>query len=161
MLAAQTTLPMKLRLFWWERGLKDEIRVMCSLDLLTHKQYADIEAAQNAACACDAHLKSASAAAASLKRAAQPSTATARVHQRPHQRAKLADHISRPTLDTRIAKWRGDAPADFTCDTEGRLAEPLPGFFKDWIATCNSKTGLQHALPIGLTVASLCCRITS
>ena len=48
MLAAQTTLPMKLRLFWWERGLKDEIRTMCSVDPLTHKQYADIEAAQNA-----------------------------------------------------------------------------------------------------------------
>ena len=73
---------MKLRLFWWERGLKDEFRVMCSLDPLTHKQYADIEPAQNAACACDAHLKSASAAAASRKRGAQPSTATARVNQR-------------------------------------------------------------------------------
>ena len=146
-LAAQTTLPMKLRLFWWECGLKDEIRVMCSLDPLTHKQYADIEAAQNAACACDAHLKSASAAAASCKRGAQPSTATARVHQRPHQRAKFADHTSRPAMDTRIAKWRGDAPADFACDTEGRLAEPLPGFFKDWIAKCDRSGSGRPLLP--------------
>ena len=143
-LAAHTTLPMKLRLFWWERGLKDEIRVMCSLDPLTHKQYADIEAAQNAACACDAHLKFASVAAA------QPSTATARVHQRPHQRAKLVDHTSRPTLDTRVAKRRGDAPADFTCDTEGRLAKPLPGFFKDWIATCNRSDSGKPLLPDNL-----------
>ena len=66
-LAAQTTLPMKLRLFWWERDLKDEIRVMCSLDPHTHKQYADIEAAQNAACACDAHLFSASAVATAIE----------------------------------------------------------------------------------------------
>ena len=116
-LAAQTALPMKLRLFWWERGLKDEIRVMCSLDPLTHKQYADIEAAQNAACACDAHLKSASVPAASRKRGAQPSTASAWVNQRPQQCARFADHPSRPVMDTRIAKWRGDAPADFTCDT--------------------------------------------
>ena len=58
---------MKLRLFWWERGLKDEIRVMCSLDPLTHKQYADIEAAQNAACACDAHPFSASAVATAIE----------------------------------------------------------------------------------------------
>ena len=39
-LAAQISLPMKLRLFQWERVLKDDIRVMCSLDPLTHKQCA-------------------------------------------------------------------------------------------------------------------------
>ena len=40
---------------------------MCSLDPLTHKQYADIEAAQNAACACNARLFSASAVATAIE----------------------------------------------------------------------------------------------
>ena len=146
-LATQTTLPMKLRLLWWQRALKDEIRVMCSLDPLTHKQYVDIAAAQNAACACDPHLKSTSAAAASRKRGAEPSTTSARVNQRPHQRAKLNDQTSKPAMDTRIAKWRGDAPADFTCDTEGKLAEPLPGFFQHWIAKCDKSDGGRPLLP--------------
>ena len=61
-LAAQTALPVQLRISWWERGLKDEIRAMCSIDPLAHKEYTDIEEAQLAACACDAHLTSASAA---------------------------------------------------------------------------------------------------
>ena len=49
---------MQLRISRWERGLKDEIRAMCSIDRLTHKEYTDIEKAQSAACACDAHLTS-------------------------------------------------------------------------------------------------------
>ena len=57
-LAAQTNLPMQLRIFWWERGLKDDIRSMCSVDPLAYKEYIDIEKAQSAACACDAHLTS-------------------------------------------------------------------------------------------------------
>ena len=134
---------MKLRFFWWERGLKDEIRTMCSVDPLTHKQYADIEAAQNAACACDAHLKSASVAAVSRKRGTQPSAASARVTQR-NQRPKYAD---KPAQDTRIAKWHGDDPADFTCDLEGRLADPIPNFFKDWIAKCNVSDSGKSLLP--------------
>ena len=66
MLAAQTTLPMQLRILWWERGLKDDIRRMCSVDPLTHKDYSDIEKAQSAACACDAHLFSAAAVTTDL-----------------------------------------------------------------------------------------------
>ena len=55
-LAAQTALPVQMRISWWERGLKDEIKTMCSVDPLTHKEYTNIEKAQSAACACDAHL---------------------------------------------------------------------------------------------------------
>ena len=66
MLAAQTTLPMQLRILWWERGLRDDIRRMCSVDPLTHKEYSDIEKAQSAACACDAHLFSAAAVTTDL-----------------------------------------------------------------------------------------------
>ena len=40
-------------------------------------------------------------------------------------------------MDTKKAKWRGDAPADFTCDTEGKLAERPPGFLKYWVAKCD------------------------
>ena len=66
MLAAQTTLPMQLRIMWWERGLKDEIRTMCAVDPLTHKECADIGKAQSAACACDAHLLFDSAVATAI-----------------------------------------------------------------------------------------------
>ena len=55
---------MKMRLIQSERGLKDEIRDRCSVDPLFHQEYTDIQAAQNAACASDAHFKSSSAAAA-------------------------------------------------------------------------------------------------
>ena len=61
LLAAHTKLPMQLRIFWWERGLKEEIRTMCLVDPFTHREYIDIEKAQSAACACDAHLFSAAA----------------------------------------------------------------------------------------------------
>ena len=50
-------------------------------------------------------------------------------------------------MDTRIAKWRGDAPADFTCDTKGKLAEPLAAFFKDWIAKCDESDSGRPLLP--------------
>ena len=63
LLAAQTNLPMQLRIFWWERGLKEEIRTICLVDPLTHREYTDMKKAQSAACACDAHLFSAFAAA--------------------------------------------------------------------------------------------------
>ena len=109
-----------------------------------------LAAAQNAPCACDAHPKSASAAATSQKRGAQPSSASTWVNQRPHQRARFADHIGSPATDTKIAKWRGDAPADFTCDTEGKLAEPLPGFFKEWIAKYAESNSGRPLLPDGL-----------
>lgn len=63
LLAAQANLPMQLRIFWWERGRKGDIRAMCLVDPFTHKEYIDIAKAQSAACACDAHLFSASVAA--------------------------------------------------------------------------------------------------
>ena len=49
-LAAQTNLPMQMRILWWERGLKDEIRTMCLVDPFTHTEYIDIKKAQSAAC---------------------------------------------------------------------------------------------------------------
>ena len=70
----------------------------------------------------------------SRKRGAQPSAASVRVNQR-NQRPKYAD---KPAQDTKIAKWHRDDPANCTCDLEGRLAEPLPDFFKDWIAEMHS-----------------------
>ena len=136
-LAAQTVLPMQLRISWWERGLKGEIRAMCSVDPLTHKEYTDIEKAQSAACACDAHLTSASAAAAKKHpRSSQPSSASARVDGRPKQRSKYTDFVSKPEPDTRVATWSNDSPEEFTCELVGRLKEPLPGFFKQWIDNC-------------------------
>ncbi|KAL3153227.1 hypothetical protein ABBQ38_011977 [Trebouxia sp. C0009 RCD-2024] len=59
----EANLPMQLRIFWWERGRKGDIRAMCLVDPFTHKEYIDIAKAQSAACACDAHLFSASVAA--------------------------------------------------------------------------------------------------
>ena len=41
-LVAQTTLPMQLRIMWWERGLKDEMCAMRLVDPFTHKEYTDI-----------------------------------------------------------------------------------------------------------------------
>ena len=86
MLAAHTILPMQLRISWWERGLKDDIRAMCSVHPLTHKQYTDVAKAQSAAGACDAHLKSSAAAAAVTRK--RPSTAAARVNHAPPGQAK-------------------------------------------------------------------------
>lgn len=93
-LSAQTCLP--LQIFWWEQGLKGEVRSMCSVDPVTRKQYIHIEKA-SAACACDAHLTSASAAAASHKHGptSQPS---ARVDKGPNL----------PELrDAQVVAWAG------------------------------------------------------
>ena len=133
LLAAQTVLPMQLRISRWERGLKDEIRAMCSVDPLTHKEYTDIEKAQSAACACDAHLTSASAAK-KHPRSSQPSSASARVDGRPKQRPNYNDFVGKPEMDKQVATWSNDSPEEFTCELDGRLKEPLPGFFKRWIA---------------------------
>ena len=56
LLASQTILPMQLRIHWWERGLKANVRKRCSVDPCTYKEYTDIDKAQSAACACEAHL---------------------------------------------------------------------------------------------------------
>ena len=51
MLASKTSLPMQLRIYWWERGLKSEIADQVKVDPLTYKGYTDIDKAQSAACA--------------------------------------------------------------------------------------------------------------
>ncbi|DBA79292.1 TPA: hypothetical protein ACH3X2_007812 [Trebouxia sp. C0005] len=66
-LAAKTNLPMQLRIYWWERGLKPEIAAEIKVDPLTYKGYTDIEKAQQAACAYGAHYDP-SPSAASRKR---------------------------------------------------------------------------------------------
>lgn len=48
----------------------------------------------------------------------------------------------------KVAKWSGDQPTNFTCDLEGRLAEPLPNFFAEWVAHCpKSDTTGKTLLP--------------
>ena len=149
-LAAQTNLPMQLRIFWWERGLKDDIRSTCSVDPLTQTEYTDIEKAQSAACAYDAHLTSASAAAANRKhgRSLQLSAASASggsKGDRP-KRGKFSD-LRDNKAPIKVAKWSGDSPESFTCDREGSLAEPLPGFFKEWVLTsCTRSTTTDEPL---------------
>ncbi len=50
---------------------------------------------------------------------------------------------STQTLWTRmlkeIAKWQGNSPDTFTCDSEGRLADPLPEFFQFFQLSRNAK----------------------
>lgn len=41
----------------------------------------------------------------------------------------------------------GDQPADFTCDLEGRLDDPLPNFFAEWVARCLTETTGKTLLP--------------
>ena len=72
-LAAKTDLPMQLRIHWWEKGLKEHIQ--SQVDPETHQEYTDIDKAQSAACALDAHLESSSVAAASKKRSASDADA--------------------------------------------------------------------------------------
>ena len=36
-----------------------------------------------------------------------------------------------------MAKWHADDPADFTCDSDGKLVDSLPSFFRDWFAKYN------------------------
>ncbi|KAL0048309.1 hypothetical protein WJX82_000537 [Trebouxia sp. C0006] len=38
-----------------------------------------------------------------------------------------------------IAKWQGNSPDTFTCDSEGRLADPLPEFFQFFQLSRNAK----------------------
>lgn len=59
-LAAKTTLPMQLRIHWWEQGPKPEIASQVTMDPLTHtnKAYTDTEKA------LDARFNSSRAAAA-------------------------------------------------------------------------------------------------
>ena len=140
-LAAQTNLPMQLRIHWWEKGLKEHIRSQVKVDPVTHTEYTDIDTAQSAACALDAHLDSSSAAAA---RKRSPSSASARVEPR----AQRARHDYVPRTPEKVAKWQGDSAENFSCDTEGRLADSLPEFFKSWTANLEvSKTNGKPLLP--------------
>lgn len=75
------------------------------------------------------HLRSSSATAASKKRGSHPATASVRVTQRPK-------HANAPKAAGKVAKWFGTNESDFICDMDGSLAEPLPGFFTKWIASC-------------------------
>lgn len=51
LLAAKTTLPVQLCIYWWECGLKPEIAAMVKVEPFTYKGYDDIDKAQSAACA--------------------------------------------------------------------------------------------------------------
>ena len=52
-LVAQTALPMEARMFFWNRGLKSNVRAACNLDPNTHSAFRDISRAQKAALAFD------------------------------------------------------------------------------------------------------------
>ncbi|KAL0027740.1 hypothetical protein WJX77_002195 [Trebouxia sp. C0004] len=88
-------------------------------------------------------------------RSSQPSSASARVDGRPKQCPKYNDLVGKPEVDTRVATWSNDSPGEFTCELDGRLKEPLPGFFKEWIdnrtkSTSNGKPLLpQNLLKLG------------
>ena len=131
-LASQTSLPMQLRIHWWEKGLKEHIRSQVTSDPVTYKEFTDISKAQSAALALDAHLNSSSAAAA--RKHSRPVSASARTERPRSQRFKFSDLTGKPPRDVKIAKWNNDNPEGFTCDMEGRLADPLPQFFQSWIA---------------------------
>ena len=153
-LAAKTSLPMQLRLLWWETGLRDEIRSQVTVDPLTYKEYTDIDKAQSAAVALDAHLKSSSSVAASFatpRNHSRPSTASARAEAYPQQRQRFTEPAPRPEgrAEVRIAKW-SYTDGDFQCDREGRLADPLPRFFSDWVASCKKSSLGKPLLPTDL-----------
>ena len=131
-LAAKTDLPMQLRIHWWEKGLKEHIRSQVKVDPETHQEYTDIDKAQSAACALDAHLESSSVAAASKKRSPSFASASVGPDSRPSQRPKFNELASKGPM--KIVRWTGTSAEDFDCpDKDGKLAEPLPGFFLQWI----------------------------
>ena len=151
-LASQSDLPMQLRIFWWEKGLKEDIRAMCRVDPLTYKEYTDIDKAQSAACACDAHLNSAAAAAANKNKGrASPIAASSQIDPK---RARTSFEANLPKA--KDSQWTGDSPESFTViNLDGPLAEPIPGFFAEWIGKCveSPLTGKRH-LPKSLCAFS-------
>ena len=140
-LAAKTNLPMQLRIHWWELGLKEHIRAQVKVDPETHQEYTDIDKAQSAACALDAHIDASSAAAASRKRT-PPSTAAAvrSDSQRPSQRTKYSDYVEGAPV--KVVTWSGNSPEEFHCnDLNGKLCDPLPDFFSSWISGLTGPAG--------------------
>ena len=146
-LAARTNPPMQLRISWWERGLNPAIAAKVQVDPLTYKEYTDIDKAQSAACALDAHEAS-SAAAAHKKRPYPPTAASARVEPRA-QRPRSGDFFGKPAV--RTIKWTGDSAETFTCpDVNGKLAEPLRSFFQNWIQELDQDEAGRAKLPFDL-----------
>ena len=151
-LASQSNFPMQLRIYWWERGLKDEIRQMCRVDPLTYKEYTDIDKAQTAACACDAHLDySASAAARKHKLTSpRPSSAYAKVE---NKKAKFTALLPSSTRNeqlpgAQLVQWTGDSADSFAVPTTtGRLVEPVPEFFQNWIEARQKSPAGRTLLP--------------
>ena len=112
-LAAQTNLPMQLRLSWWERGLKDVTRTMCLVDPLTHREYTDIAKAQSAACAVDAYLTSAYDVATANDLAATEHDDGLRVSKRP-----------------RVTNSRHQHYRCYNCGSYGHTANACPGQYE-------------------------------
>ena len=81
---------------------------MCSVDPLSHKEYADIEEAQSATCTCYAHLTSASATK-KHPRSSHPSSASIWVDKHPKQRPKFNDFVGKAELDPKVATWSNDS----------------------------------------------------
>ena len=137
-IASQSDFSMQLRVYRWEKGLKDEIRRMCKVDPLTHKEYTDGDKAQTAACACDAHLDYYASAAAfkKSKNHPSPSSAYAKVDNKKTKFTALLPFSKRsePSPGAQLLRWTGNTTDLFSVPTTpGRLAEPVPEFFQDWI----------------------------
>lgn len=151
-LASQSNLPMQLRIHWWEKGLKDEICHMCRVDPLTHKEYSDIDKAQSAACACDAHLDYSASAAASRKNK-HPSSTPSSAYAKVDKKAKFTSYLpssssaAKALPESQPLQWTSNTADQFSVpSTTGRLIEPLPTFFKEWIDAQHhsESTGKPH-----------------
>ena len=81
------------------------------------------------------------------RRHSRPASASARTEQPRSQRFKFSDLSGKPPRDVKIAKWNNDNPEGFTCDMEGRLADPLPQFFQSRIAEQPTSTAGRPNLP--------------
>ena len=118
-LAAQTKLPMAARMFFWNSGLKLEMRDACKIDPVTHSAKTDIAKAQKAAVAADAHVFAAAVNA----------------------RKRSASHGGRPSLAAVSVKPKtihytdySKADGKFECAKTGTLKE-TPSFMKTWMST--------------------------
>ena len=148
-LASQTTLPMQLRLLWWEHGLKPEIAAQVKVDPLTYKEFTDIDKAMSAACALDSHIDASSSVAAKRKQSSPSLACATPARAPPAQRQRFERILSAGKSQT--ARWTGDSAEEFTLvDTEGALAEPLPAFFSKWIGDRNQGSSGKPLLPHGL-----------